>query len=237
MNDDKILYNDDVITESINSIQSNISFSHEASFAQQVYDTKQGLLRVLSIPIDTTLLIGLVSPAGLQSIGDIEDTFLHKVNKIKEEYSYILNILDDLQDRINKPDPMIVINRSDDQIIASNESALTFFKTNRNEMLNSELRTLQDSCSKTSKRKLQIDNRVIGKTDCSVVTYTLQSTDKVNTQIITEELQTHTEHLLKLYKDLQTEEHINRSFIEKKIEEVNKCYHNIIKLHNNEKKV
>ncbi len=235
INDSKIIYASDTLREKTALLTSNINFSHEASYTQKVFDNKHGAFQILTIPLDKKTFIGLSTPAGLDSISTIEDAFLHKIYHIQKEHSSVVNSRDNLHVIIKKTDPVLIINRTDDQIIGYNKAALTFFNISQHDIINTDLHTLQKQCFKVSKRKIQIINSTIGKTDCSVIQYTLNKSDSFNSQVITEELKSHAEYLLKSYQELQTNKDINNKFIETKIAAVNRCYQDITKLHTNEK--
>ncbi len=236
VNDSKTIYASDTLLEKPELITTNMNFSYEASYAQQVCDNKNGLFRILTIPLNKNILIGLAAPAGLGSISTIEDAFLHKICHFRQEHSHVVHSRDNLYEATKKTDPILIINRSDDQIIGCNKSALSFFNITSNDIIDTDLQILQKKCSKASKRKIQITNSTIGKTDCSVVQFTLNKSDSLKTENITEELKSHAEHLIKLYRELQIEQNIRPEHIKTKIAAVNRCYQNISQLHTNEKK-
>lgn len=235
LKDDNIIFQSVSLRKSMALIQTEINFSYEATYAQHVCCQENGLLRILTIPLDDNLLIGLVSQAGLESMPDTEDAFLHDIHFMQKKYDEIKNIENEMKILTKHSDPLLVINRFDDQIIAWNDLTLSFFNLSQKDLLETQLQVLQKNCPKASKRIMHIKNCTIGEADFSVVTYSYKLSESLKTDIITEELKSYTEYLLQHYKDLQLQKDTSLEFIESKIEEINRCYQNITHLHNKEK--
>ncbi len=236
LKNDNLIFVSEELSETISTIFSEISLSYEATFVQHLHENKDGSLRILTIPLDENILIGLVSPTNVKSLTETEDIFLHKVHLLQNEYAKLKSSIDDLLLLTKSTNPTLVINRSDDRIIAWNKQALSFFNISENNIIETQLQSLQKNCPKTTKRKMTLKNCTIVNSEFSVIQFTLTTSDIQKSDTITDELKTHAEYLLACYQELQIPKKLNEHFIESKIVEINRCYQNIMQLQNSEKK-
>ncbi len=234
MSNKKIIFHSENL--SIKSIQNEIHFSHDATYVQKIVDDNQRQLRVLTIPFDDKNGIGLVSATTLNTSTELEDSFLHNVTDLQKKYLTIKNSIETINQITKSADPLLIFNRTDGQLLTSNDSTTSFFSLSQKELLNESLQSLQSKFPKATQRKMHISNRTIGTTDCSVVHYTLISSDTFDINTIAQELQEHTEHLIKQYRELQTIENADQKTIQRKIAEVNKIYTSLVDYSNNRKK-
>ncbi len=218
------------------SLKSEIQYAYDATYAQQIMTAENGLMRVLTVPFTENILIGLVSPSGLFQTSEIEDIFLHKLHVARNRYNEILRAVTEMQKITKHTDPIIIINRSDNQLLTCNITALTFFNLSQKSLLDTNLQNLHKNYPKASKRKIHIRNCVVGNTDCSLVQFTLKNSDSFHVETITQELQTHADYLFQFYKEIQKDNNIKSDSFDASFIELERCCLEIKKLRSKEEK-
>ena len=235
LKDMHLLYQSERLNIEYATLKESINSSCDATYQQKISCNKNGSHNIITVPLATNLLIGLVMPEGLGSFTSLEDRFLHKAHQLQEKFVRAVESLDSLNQITQGKNPILLINRSDDQFIGWNDLALSFFNLSPQEILESNLQSLQKNSPKASKRKIQIDNKSIGDTECSIVQYTLTKSDTNPIVDTTLELQTHATFLMQQYQELLSGNVSKSDFIESRIVDIGRCFQELQQLQINEK--
>ena len=226
--------NDNIIFESNNSgsivspLEDEILYSYDATFAQQIFNPNHGIFRLITTPLDKNCLIGLLLQGNRESNFHTEDIFLHKIHSAKKIYKTVLQSKQKIIDQCQNENPVVVINKEDNQIIAYNNHATDLLQTSTDDILQFDIKVLQESSNLDSQRKLILKNIVIGQDEYAVIQFARVKSANSHDNTYTNHLISHTEYLLQVFHELQAGQIINQSEISNKINHLSTQYKSLL---------